>query len=79
MQNNWGRRASDNGKESPETVLARIDERVKNIILDNGAVKLDLIQHKEDDKRQFDEIKKNIYYAGGGVCVIVFFLNWFHK
>lgn len=64
------RRAEDNGGESPDIVLARIDERVKsmNIKLDTHIISFNT--HTEDDKKNFGGLYK-IAYIGVGILVVV--------
>lgn len=80
------KRSSDNSKEEPEVILARVDENIK--FLKSGAelVRIQLDTHEKKDDVKFKEIDekqnnilKNIYFASGGLAVIVFFLNLIHK
>lgn len=64
------RRAEDKGSESPEIILARIDERVKAMDskLDTHISKFDI--HTEEDKTNFSGLYK-IAYIGVGIVVIL--------
>lgn len=64
------RRSEDNGGESPDIILARIDERVKamDTKLDGHMTKFDL--HTEDDKKNFGGLYK-IAYIGVGILVVI--------
>lgn len=67
------RRSEDDGGEAPETILARIDERVKNI---NEKLTLHMTSfeiHKKDDDKNFGGLYK-LVYAGGGIFGFVSFL-----
>lgn len=67
------RRSEDSGGESPETILARIDERQKNM---NDKILLfytDFQEHKQEDDRNFKIINRLIY-AGGGIFGFLSFL-----
>lgn len=80
------RRAMDNEKESPETILARVDENIKFLKSGAEAVRIQLYEHEKQDIVKFKEsddkqntILKNIYFASGGLAVVVFILNSLHK
>lgn len=70
------RRDTDNGREAPEAIWARIDERVNTLIENAMEVKNDLILHKEDDLKQFKVINRTIYMVSGGACVLIFLINF---
>ena len=66
-------------EESQQTIIARIDERTKNI---NDKLTIHMMsfeEHKKDDNDKFDFINKTIWMVSGGACVVMFVLNWFHK
>lgn len=77
------RRATDHGKELPELIWARIDERVNRLLEDAGTFKKDLIEHKKDDDERFKEIDRTIWKASGALTVIVsavvFIINFIFK
>lgn len=66
-------KAEENGDESPQVVLARIDERVKNI---NEKITLHMVsfeEHKKEDDKNFGGLYK-LVWAGGGIFGFVSFL-----
>lgn len=76
------RRSEDNGGESPEVILARIDERVKNMNQKLDSHVDTFKTHVEEDKGSFkiirDQVGKHaifIYMALGGLAVIKFLFN----
>lgn len=72
------RRSEDSGGESPDAVLARIDERVKSIKNDLSSHLEDFKKHKEDDTKNFAGLYKN-QYIGYGVILAINFVILFFK
>lgn len=73
------RRREDTGGESSETILGRIDERLKNIVEkmtnDNKSFnehKEDFKKHIEEDDRNFRRIDKTIYICSGVIMAVIF-------
>lgn len=64
------RRKTDSGTETTEMVLARIDERTKNLDfkINTHITHFDL--HVEDDKKNFAGLYK-IAYVGIGIMVVI--------
>jgi hypothetical protein len=77
------KRASDAGKESPDVLLARIDENIKFLKSGAEVVRIQLNTHEINDEKKFDDINKSIWRASGivtgAVAVIVFLVNIFIK
>lgn len=94
----FGKRSTDQGREDPWNILARIDERQKAM---DEAIKADRVtlaatleRHFHEDNGNFSVIRQlaqleneklhkkidfltvRMAYAGGGLAVIVFILNW---
>lgn len=67
------RRSEDNGSESPDTILARIDERVKNMNDKLTTHMIDFTVHKKEDDNNFKGLYK-IAWGGGGIFAFVSFL-----
>lgn len=70
--------AQDQGRESPEIILARIDERVKNM---NDKLLLHIVsfeEHKKDDDKNFGGLYKTVYTGVGIVVAIQFVLLLTH-
>lgn len=68
------RRAEDNGGESPDVVLARIDERVKNM---NDKLVIHIVsfeEHRKEDDRNFAGIYKLVWIGVGVLGCIQFFI-----
>ena len=62
---NFGRRAEDKGMESPMIMLARIDERVKNIGEKLTVHMVSFEEHKIDDSEKFDSVNKWVWIGVG--------------
>ena len=67
------RNSEENGKEGPEVILARIDERVKNLNDKVIVFYTDFQEHKKDDDKNFNGLYK-LVWAGGGIFGFVSFL-----
>lgn len=67
------KRQEDSGGESPETILARIDERVKNLNDKFLLYYVDFQEHKKEDTKNFGGLYK-LVWAGGGIFGFVSFL-----
>lgn len=64
------RRAEDNGGESPKVILARIDERVKNM---NEKLVVHMVSfetHKIDDEANFKSVNRWIFIGVGIIGTI---------
>lgn len=67
------KRAEDNGSESPDVILGRIDERVKNM---NEKLTFHMVsfeEHKKEDDKNFNGLYK-IAWGGAGIFGFVSFL-----
>lgn len=67
------RRSEDSGSENPEIILARIDERVKNINEKFTVHMVSFEEHRKEDEKNFSGIYK-LVWAGGGIFGFVSFL-----
>jgi len=59
------RRLQDEGKEEPEVILARVDERVKNM---NEKVTLHMVsfeEHKKEDDKNFAGLYRLVWIGVG--------------
>jgi hypothetical protein len=73
------RRAEDRGEESPETVLARIDERVKNISEKLTVHMVSFEVHKVDDDKNFSRITWLLGIGAGIMGTVQFIGFMIHK
>ena len=80
------KRTSDGDGEDPSVTLARIDENIKFMKAGAEVVRIELAEHKRDDTSAFkshdeklEKVNRTLWMASGGVCVIVFILNFFHR
>ena len=80
----FGRRATDQGKEDPIIMLTRIDERVKS--LDEkfedfkknfDEQKRSFGEHVKEDKIAFDGLNKLVARASGAFACVVLIIGWF--
>jgi len=71
------RRAEDKGEESPDVILARIDERVYNFTKKLDEHLIVFKEHVIEDKKNFDFLNKMVYIGFGavGVLEIIFKMN----
>lgn len=67
------RRAEDKGIESPEVILARIDERTANTDKNFEKHVTNFDKHVEKDEKNFAGLYK-LVWAGGGIFGFVSFL-----
>lgn len=67
------RRAQDTGEESPEVILARIDERVKNMNEKLVVHMVSFEEHRHEDDKNFARIYK-LVWIGVGVMGCIQFL-----
>jgi hypothetical protein len=77
MTNEWGRRMEDKGQESPQVILARIDERVKTI---NEKLTVHIVsfeEHRKDDEKNFGGLYKTVYTGVGIALAIEFVVSIF--
>lgn len=73
------RRSEDSGGENPEIILARIDERVKNM---NDKLTVHMVsfeEHKKEDDKNFNGLYKLAWMGGGVVSFISFLILIFKK
>ena len=73
------RRSEDKGIESPEAVLARIDERTQNINEKLVAHMVSFEVHKVDDDKNFRGLYKTVYIGVGIVLALQFVGFMIHK
>jgi hypothetical protein len=80
MQNRqWGRRVDDKGQESPQVMLARIDERTKNMNDKLVAHMVSFETHKVDDEGNFKSVNRLVYIGVGIVVTLQFVGFMLHK
>jgi hypothetical protein len=68
------RRSEDNGGESPETILARIDERLKNM---NEKLLVHIVsfeEHRKEDEKNFAGIYKLVWIGCGILGAVQFII-----
>lgn len=68
------RRAEDSGSELPEVILARIDERVKNINEKFEDHSKDFNEHKKDDLKNFAGLYKWLWIGTGAISCLQFLI-----
>lgn len=71
------RRAEENGEEGPEVILARIDERVKNM---NEKLIFHMVsfeEHKKEDDKNFSGLYKFAYIGVGAVGLLEILISVF--
>lgn len=78
------KRSDDRGQDSPDVILARVDENIKFLKSGAETVRLQLFEHEKKDEKKFDDIatkltgiNKSIWFVSGGGAVIVFIINLF--
>ena len=71
----WDKRADDHGKESLETILARIDERVNNLITLSVGFRQEFDDHKKDNDIKFNTISKNMWMGIGALTTITLIID----
>lgn len=67
------RMSEDSGGESPQVILARIDERVKNLNDKFLIFYVDFQEHKKEDAKNFNGLYK-LVWAGGGIFAFITFV-----
>lgn len=72
------RRSEDTGKESPEIILARIDERTKNMQDQFDKHSDNFNKHVEKDENNFNGLYR-LAWAGGGIFSFVTFMIMIFK
>lgn len=68
------KRAEDNGEENPEIILARIDERVKNM---NEKLTVHIVsfeEHRKEDDKNFGGIYKLVWIGVGVIGAVQFLI-----
>ena len=75
----WGRRMEDKGQDSPQTMLARIDERTKNMNEKLIAHMVSFEVHKVDDDKNFRGLYRTVYIGVGIVLALQFVGFMIHK
>lgn len=68
------RRSEDHGEEAPEAILARIDERTKNMGEKITAHMISFEEHRKEDDRNFAGIYKLVWIGVGVIGCIQFFI-----
>ena len=66
-------------KESNETLLARIDERVKNISDKMTIHMVSFEEHKIDDNKKFDGLNQKVWIGVGIIGTIQFISMFIHR
>ena len=68
------RRAEDNGMESPEVILARIDERTENMEGNFNKHVENFDKHVEKDEKNFAGLYKWVFIGVGIISTLQFFI-----
>jgi len=77
--NEWGRRMEDKGQDSPQVMLARIDERTKNMNDKLVAHMVSFETHKVDDEKNFSRVNWFIAIGVGIIGTLQFIGFMTHK
>ncbi len=72
------RRSEDNGRESPEAILARIEERVNNISDKMTLHMVSFEEHRKEDDKNFAGIYKWVFIGVGIIGTLQFILSFKH-